>query len=321
MIGLVHLVWAPLGPEPLRAFLRSYHAHPAGADHELVIVLNGVGEDTPTVAGTDNGIADHTSTAGGTDDGSVAREGLLAELTGTRHRVIALERALTDLAAYGEAARQLEHEWLCFVNSYGVILADGWLSHLARAAEPPGVGLAGATGSWESQAEWRRGQPAGGLRQLSAVRAARRDYPRFPNPHIRTTAFLLRRQAVLALDLSKAGDKRMAYLLESGRSGITRQLGERGQRAVVVGRDGHAYEADEWPLSCTYRSGEQENLLVADNRTADWQQAPQRLRRQLSRDAWGKHESSIPASGGGAAASADAGAGYTVNAAGGEAGA
>jgi GT2 family glycosyltransferase len=269
MIGLVHLVWAPLGPAPLRAFLRSYQAHPAQADHELVIVLNG---------------ADAHS-----------REELLAELQDTPHRLIVLERALTDLAAYDEAAQQLEHEWLCFVNSYGVILAAGWLGHLERAAQLPGVGIAGATGSWESQTQWMRGEPRGWLRQLSAVRSARRDYPRFPNPHIRTTAFMLRRQVALELRLEGAVDKRAAYLLESGRNGIVRQLAERGQRAVVVGRDGHAYEVEQWPHSGTYRSGAQQNLLVADNRTEDWQRAAPRLRRQLSRDAWGKSNPSVPA--------------------------
>ncbi len=42
MIAVVHLVWGPLGPEPLRDFLRSYHAHDAGAPHELVVLFNGV---------------------------------------------------------------------------------------------------------------------------------------------------------------------------------------------------------------------------------------------------------------------------------------
>ncbi len=268
MIGLVHLVWAPLGPKPLRAFLRSYRAHPAQADHELAILLNGAETNS--------------------------HKQLLAELHETKHRLIVLERPLTDLAAYGEAARQLEHEWLCFVNSYGVILATGWLGHLERAAQLPGVGIAGATGSWESQAQWMRGEPAGWLRQLSAVRSARRDYPRFPNPHIRTTAFMLRRQVALDLGLGEAVDKRAAYLLESGRDGIVRKLEQQGRRAVVVGSDGHAYEVKQWPHSGTYRSGEQRNLLVADNRTEDWQRASPRLRQQLSRDAWGDPDPEVP---------------------------
>lgn len=261
MIGLVHLVWAPLGAEPLRAFLRSYHAHPAGAEHELVILLNGVGEDE-------------------------APENLLAELGETPHRLIELERSLTDLAAYGEAARRLEHEWLCFVNSYSVILAEGWLGHLARAAEQPGVGIAGATGSWESQSPLVHGNAWHWLYQLAMLPRARLAFPRFPNPHIRTTAFILRRRVALELGLERAHDKYSAYLLESGRRGITRQIQARGLRAVVIGRDGRTYEPREWMRSHTYRSGEQENLLVADNRTSDWQLGSPSQREVLSRYAW-----------------------------------
>ncbi len=265
MIGLVHLVWAPLGPEPLRTFLRSYHAHPAGAEHELVVVLNGARiEGSP-----------------------LSREEAMAELEGTEHRLVELERPMQDLTAYGELAQWSGHERLCFLNSFSVILADGWLDRLAHAAQLPGVGLVGATGSWESQAEWMRGDPRGWTRQLSAVFAARRDYPRFPNPHIRTTAFMLDRRTAVELDLPRARDKRTAYLLESGWHSITRRILQQGRRVVVVGCDGRAYDITEWKDSRTYRAGNQDNLLVADNRTEDWLRASSRMRRRLSRDAWG----------------------------------
>lgn len=259
VIGLVHLVWAPLGPEPLREFLRSYRAHPAGAEHELVVVLNGG-----------------------------AHADLLAELRGVEHRPIVLERPVLDLPAYGLAARQLEHERLCLLNSYSTILVDGWLGLLARALDDPGVGLVGATASWESQAEWIRGRPVYWPYQLAGLRRARRDYPRFPNPHIRTTAFMLERPLLSEMGLEHAADKRATYLLESGPLSITRQIVERDLRPMVVGRDGRSYEPEEWPRSATYRAGEQENLLVADNRTRDWERASPRLRRRLSSDAWGR---------------------------------
>jgi hypothetical protein len=268
VIGLVHLVWAPLGPAPLRELLRSYRAHPAGAEHELIVVLNGVEREQP----------------GG---GSALRTTLLAELRGVEHRLIELERPVLDLPAYGLAARQLEHERLCFLNSYSTILADGWLGLLARALEAPGVGLVGATGSWESQAEWIRGRPVYWPYQLAFLPRARRDYPRFPNPHIRTTAFMLERTLLVEMGLQRAAEKRATYLLESGPHSVTRQVQARGLRAVVAGRDGRAYDMEEWPRSATYRAGGQKNLLVADNRTGDWERASPRLRRRLSRDAWG----------------------------------
>jgi hypothetical protein len=263
MIGLVYLAWAPLGPEPVRDFLRSYREHPAGAEHELVVVLNGAAGESDAYAQ------------------------LPAELRDVEHRLLVLPQPVLDLPAYGLAARELEHERCCLLNSYSVILADGWLGQLARALDEPGVGLVGASGSWESQAEWVRGKRRYWLYQLALLPRARRDYPRFPNPHIRTTAFLLERVRLLELELECAGDKRDTYLLESGPRSITRQIQQRGLRAVVVGRDGRAYDVAEWPLSATYRVGGQRNLLVADRRTRDWEQASSRLRRQLSRDAWG----------------------------------
>jgi hypothetical protein len=268
MIGLVHLVWAPLGPEPLREFLRSYRVHSAGAEHELAIALNGA------------------ASQGG---GEAAREALLAELAETEYRLIELERPMLDIAAYGEAARRLEHSRLCFVNSYSVILADGWLGQLARALEQPGVGLAGASASWESQAEWIRGSPIYWAYQLARLRRARHDYPRFPNPHVRTTGFMARRGAILEMGLEQVCDKRSAYLLESGFGSITRQLQARDLRSVVAGRDGRSYEIEEWPSSRTFRSGDQDNLLIADKQTHDYRAASARRRRRLSRDSWGRN--------------------------------
>lgn len=267
MIGLVHLVWAPLGPAPLRQFMRSYRAHPPGIDHELVIVLNGA--------------------APGDED-------LRRELIGVEHRLIELDRPVLDLAAYGLAARELEHRRLCFLNSYSVVLADGWLAALTDALARPEVGIAGATASWESQAEWIRGRTRYWPYQLVRLRGARRDYPRFPNPHIRTTSFAIERDVILAMGLEQAADKRATYLLESGHPSITRQVLERDLSAVVVGRDRELYEIERWPDSRTYRSGGQENLLVADRRTRDWELASPRLRRRLSRDAWGEQANSRP---------------------------
>lgn len=267
MIGLVHLVWEPLGPGPLRAFLRSYQAHPAGADHELVIVLNGAQFEEP--------------------EGVSSREALLAELHGTEHRLLELDGPVLDLAAYAEAARRLEHMRLCFLNSYSVVLADDWLGRLERSLESSGVGLAGATGSWESRAKLINGTAMHWVYQLVKLREKRRDFPPFPNPHIRTTAFMMERELLLELGLERPYDKRTAYLLESGRQSITRQIQGRGLRAVVVGRDGHAYDVEEWPRSRTFRSGGQSNLLVADNRTSEWEQATSEQRRLLTHYAWG----------------------------------
>jgi hypothetical protein len=98
---------------------------------------------------------------------------------------------------------------------------------------------------------------------------------------------MLERSTALELGLDSVRDKRDAYLLESGRDGIAARLAARGLHAVVVGRNGRAYEPARWAESATFRSGAQRNLLIADNRTREWCDAPARLKARLARDAWG----------------------------------
>jgi len=60
-----------------------------------------------------------------------------------------------------------------------------------------------------------------------------------------------------------------------------------GLDAVIVGRDGRRYGISEWPSGATFRQDEQQNLLVADNRTIDYSTASPEVRRQLAAAAWG----------------------------------
>ena len=124
MIAVVYLVWGPLGTQPLHEFLSSYRRHGAGVEHELVVLFNGVGSER--------------------------RPALVAELEGTEHRLLELGEPVQDLVAYAQAAALLEHERLCFLNSYSAILVADWLAKLAGGLDQPRAGLVGATGSWAS---------------------------------------------------------------------------------------------------------------------------------------------------------------------------
>ncbi|MGZ4313532.1 MAG: hypothetical protein ACXVR1_15645, partial [Solirubrobacteraceae bacterium] len=159
------------------------------------------------------------------------------------------------------------------------VLTDGWLATMARCLAGDGVGLVGATGSWECPL-------SGAILPLRLMRAGR--YPAFPNPHIRTNAFMLERRRLLDIRWPEITSKGQAYELESGNDGITRQIEAQGLRAVVVGRDGRAYDRDRWRESRTFRAGEQDNLLVEDNRTRQYEEAQGRWRRKLARLAWGQ---------------------------------
>ena len=248
MVCVVHLVWAPLGVAALQRFVTSYQSHDAGMEHRLIVLFKGFADPSGTAA-------------------------YVEVLDGLEHGSLHYSRPTFDLPAYAAAAEALEASHLCFLNSESVLLTDGWLAAMHARLLEPGVGAVGATGSYESP------------RSINPLR--RRRWVAFPNPHLRTNAFMLPRDVMRRLRVPEVSTKSRAWELESGRQGLTRQVWDRGLHTLVVGRDGKGYEPARWHESATFRSGEQANLLVADNRTRQWQEADAAERAGLSRLAWG----------------------------------
>jgi hypothetical protein len=253
-ICLVHLLWGPFGPEPAARFGAAYRAVDPGVEHRLLLVFNGF--------------------RGGEDD---AREAL--GLPGAQE--VHLHRPVQDLVAYRTALDVAGGERVAFVNSWAEPLADGWLGALAGALDDPGVGIAGATGSWESPAT--EAPPHLRLHR-------RRLFEPFPNPHVRTNAFALRADLGRSLVWDVRRRKVGAESLESGKRGLTRQVVARGLRPVLVSRRG-VVEVEDWPEARVFRSGRQEELLVRDNRTRQYDDADPRFRARLARMAWGDRAS------------------------------
>lgn len=293
-VAVVHLVRRKNGIAPFERFLASYRQHPVGMSHDLVLIFKGFPFGSCT-------------------------QGYDRLLYDVPHRRIYLADFGFDLRPYFRAVALLEHRYLCFLNSFSRILDRDWLVKLYRWASADGVGVAGATASyqsfstsnaerdrtlramsWSARFHWRIGhvfkdrQP-----RLIAQRAAAwmlggaglwdpaRYFPPFPNYHLRTNAFMSRRETLARVRIGPVFTKLSAFMFESGRESLTNQIMDLGLRPVVVGRDGTGYEKERWHLSNTFRQGIQENLLIADNQTDAYEAANTEERAKLSALAWG----------------------------------
>lgn len=172
-----------------------------------------------------------------------------------------------------EGAAQIPHEFIFPLSSWSFILADNWLGAFVAAFERvPGCLVAGATGSHDgSFLNWKS----------SGV-------------HLRTNAFLINRKTFLALERGRLRTKIDNNYFEAGPNGMTRQLLAMGGKVVVVGRDGRCWLPEEWPQSRTFFSGQQENLLIADNQTQIYEGARLYERRNLARHACGDENLAQP---------------------------
>jgi hypothetical protein len=280
---VVHLVRHANGWEPFDRFMRSYEENQADVPHDLVAACKGFPNHEVPLP-----FRERLAAHGGT--------------------FLALDDQGFDIGSYWAAARALDYESFCFLNSFSLILDPGWLAKMVQKHDPQ-VGIIGASGSWgTNRSGFGRLLPAlllppGGTapppfppRRMSARDRAwlvkeylhsARSFPSFPNPHIRTNAFLMRRDLMMHIQVGELSAKWDALAFESGRNSLTRQVLRQGLQALVVGRDGRGFPPQAWEESHTFRSGDQANLLVADNRTLEWAAAPSQIKERQVVEAWG----------------------------------
>jgi hypothetical protein len=301
-VAVVYLARFAEGIDPVRKFIDSYKRHPAGIAHHLVIVWKGFPNNDP---------------------GGSAQKAICDEV---EHRSILMTDEGLDLTAYDIASRQVEHEFVCFLNTFSEIDSDEWLRKFHAHISRQNVGVVGSTASYESlglsmtgmnKAVWMciQGIPYDplyadvwgdeivkhapqwltqgrgkrwrrivynmtGWRQQHDIKhhrsfeeawkivgAAYMGFPKFPNPHIRSNAFMIRRDLFRSLMPTRIYTKIDAFEFESGKTSMTNQILHRGLKTLVVGNDGNSYDVPEWKNSFAFRHGRQHNKLIADNQT------------------------------------------------------
>jgi hypothetical protein len=295
-IAVVHLVRRKNGLGPFERFLASYREHRAGVPHDLVLIFKGF---RPA-----RGVEAYDRALGGTP-----------------HRRLFMADFGFDLRPYFKAIERLDYLCFCFLNSFSRILVDDWLAKLHRWLAAPGVGLVGATGSYQSFASasvereralatlpvadrlrWRARHIASDPRPEMIVQrgaawllgmlglwSPERYFPAFPNYHVRTNAFMASRQTLARVRLGPVWSKLSAFMFESGKDSLTSQVMRLGLRPLLVSRSGEAFEKEEWHMSNTFRQGRQQGLLVADNQTDAYEAGSIEERRVLSTLAWGQY--------------------------------
>ncbi len=283
-IGVFHLVRKKNGLDPFLRFLASYRRMPAEEEHDLVVIFKGFA-------------------------GSVDLAPYRERLEGIPHREMSVKDRGFDILPYFAAAERHDYRYMCFFNSFSDLLASGWLRMMFSQLRKEGVGLVGATGSWQSpltdcqnriahlvmsNASPRHLSDYPGIRKIELV-VMSRWFPPFPNCHIRTNAFLIARDLFMQCRPRFVFIKFDAYRFESGWAGMTQRVMALGLRPLVVGKEGIGYEKDDWWKSNTFWRSGQENLLVADNQTRQYSDGSPEWRETLTRHAWGDFGLSVPA--------------------------
>lgn len=119
-------------------------------------------------------------------------------------------------------------------------------------------------------------------------------FPAFPNPHIRSSGFMVRRTRLLAFDASQIKTKYDACAFESGLDSLTAQVRREGLAALVVTNKGEAYDVADWWRSGTFRLDREERLILTDNRAGEFLNMSPGERTTHIRITWGDYLQPAP---------------------------
>jgi hypothetical protein len=306
-IGVVYLCRFADGEPAVRTFVQSYRAHAAGVTHDLHGILKGF-PDLPSLAsaralfsGLPVNFVELEDT--GYDIGSyfaaakvVSNRRLIFFNTFTE--LLAddwLKKFDTALSLPGVGIVSATGSWQSLSSYYEVLVRLGWheigricstwfsLRNRHTQDSPAAQGLRAKNGVPKT-ASLGRGlylllRPDRYLRYLY-------QYGCYPNPHVRSNAFMIERHRFLSLRTLSFGRKSNAYKFESGRRSMTKQIIAQNLKPVVIDRYGNVYDILEWKASSTYWVDEQANLIAADNRTRQYAAGSEELRTRLMDYAW-----------------------------------
>lgn len=276
-ISVIHLIWLPYGVELFRQFIDSYVKFSSGCKHTLLLVFNGVNNATDTAI----------------YHGYVKKNGI----TYSSFNISTGQ----DLECYFIAAQKVNTDFIMVLNSFSVILHHNWLKLYIDNLTDPKTGVVGSSASnqsyyssvfqknvysWEKDKEFSYNFRKYKL-FVKALLYWRFLFKPFPNPHIRTNAFMIKRTLFLELKHKPFVSKFAAYQFESGRKGFTEQLKKMGYSALVVDKNGKPCKEQDWKSSSTFWINNQENLLIADNQTSIYTAATIAEKKRMTWLAWG----------------------------------
>lgn len=174
-----------------------------------------------------------------------------------------------DFGAYFRVAPLLDTDYVFFLGSSSNILTKNWLLYCYNAFKnDSSIQLVGPMGSY--------GQV------LIDVN--------FPNPHIRTCAFMIKTELFVEYAAAQKFPvtKVDTYGLEHGNNSITKFILNKGYKVVVVNSDGEIFLPDKWPLSKTFRDPYSCKSIISDRQYLTYLYADEDGKRFLEISSWGQ---------------------------------
>ena len=172
-----------------------------------------------------------------------------------------------DFGSYKRVSEKYSLRDILFLNGHSYPVSENWLKKLMKYKRENT--LIGTSASYESIANSiKLKKKYKFISYFLKLYRFKKNFFKFPNPHIRTSSFLIKGKLFLDfIKNKKINNKEDAWKIESGKESLTNYFKKKNYDIFVVNSDGKKYFENEWKLSETYNYRNQSKSIISDKHT------------------------------------------------------
>jgi len=196
-----------------------------------------------------------------------------------------------DIGTFRRVAIKYNNHLLFFMDLHAYPVKKNWLKYFYDNYKKKTI--IASTGSYQSISSNARYRTKGDNYILFFYKIIKFFilFPLFPNPHFRTTNFLISAKDFLSYDFPKdISSKEDTWCIESGRNSMYYFFKKKKFKIYVVNSDNKLFSEKDWPKSETYAFKEQSKKIMSDNHERKYSKLNLKERIKKSLTVWGYFE-------------------------------
>ena len=193
-----------------------------------------------------------------------------------------------DFGSYKRVAQLHHDKHILFLNSHSYPVCNNWLSKLTINNNINS--LVGTSASNESMFDAIKLKKKYKIfSYLIKKITLKKKFHSFPNPHIRTSSFLIYGQLLLDYMINKnIKSKENTWEIESGKMSLTSFFKQKNYPVYIVNSDGKKFTEANWMYSETYCYSKQSKSIISDKHTRKYLSLSEEDRVSSQIEVWGK---------------------------------
>jgi len=253
----------------LNKFYFSYSSHRAGVAHKLFILIKGPMADKSIK--------------------------IIRKVVPLNVSIIKTKDEGYDLGSYAEFARYRANSHIFFLNQHSIILKRNWLKIFHDTMKKSKAEVVASTASFSSLKKPYYSKQKSFINNIiyniiSGYKFI--NFPIYPNPHIRTNAFLVKTSTWLQyFNAVEIKNKHDVYQVESGENSFYNFLLKKKKKFAITRSDGKYVESYlKWKNFIPFRNSLQKSkLIISDNHTRFYQTSSIEKKNILEKESWRDH--------------------------------